>query len=144
MPSCVELYSKQLYFIRFVCDLQQRLWFSPATLVSTTNKIRWVICSLMLNNFSAVSWREQVNEMMMRSALSQTNTLSWIFIVLAHRNNSPQIDMSPHSDALAWFRDNQYLLFLLSLARSNKYQFYSILVLPNQGLNPRHTALMWF
>jgi hypothetical protein len=34
------------------------------------------------------------NEMMMRSALYQTNTLSWIFIVLAPWNNSLQIDMS--------------------------------------------------
>ena len=36
------------------------------------------------------------NEMMMRSALYETNMLSWIFIVLAHWNNSPRIDMSFH------------------------------------------------
>ena len=35
------------------------------------------------------------NEMMMKSALYYTNTLSWIFILLAHWNNSPRIDMSP-------------------------------------------------
>ena len=40
--------------------------------------------------------------------------LSWIFIVLTHWNNSPWIDMSPHSDTLAWFRANQSLLFLLN------------------------------
>jgi hypothetical protein len=40
------------------------------------------------------------NEMMMRSALYYTNMLSWIFIVLAHWNNSPWIDMSPLSDTL--------------------------------------------
>ena len=34
------------------------------------------------------------NEMMMRSAMCYTNTLSWIFIVLTHGNNSPRIDMS--------------------------------------------------
>jgi dihydrofolate reductase len=28
---------------------------------------------------------------------------SWIFIVLAHWNNSPRIDMLPHSDTLSWF-----------------------------------------
>ena len=33
--------------------------------------------------------------------------LSWIFIVLAHGNNSPRIDMSPHSDTLYWFQTNQ-------------------------------------
>jgi hypothetical protein len=46
------------------------------------------------------------NEMVMRSALYLTNMLSWIFIVLAHWNNSLQIDMSPHSDTLSWFRAN--------------------------------------
>jgi len=48
------------------------------------------------------------NTMMMRSAFYQTNTLCWIFIVLAHWNN-----MSPQSDTLSWFRANQSLLFLL-------------------------------
>jgi hypothetical protein len=54
------------------------------------------------------------NEMMMRSALYWTNTLSWIFIVLAHWNNSPRVDMSVNSDTLFWFRANQSLLFLMN------------------------------
>jgi hypothetical protein len=37
------------------------------------------------------------SEMMMRSALYQTNKLRWIFIVQSHWNNSPRIDMSSHS-----------------------------------------------
>ena len=53
---------------------------------------------------------------MMKSALFQTNTLSWIFIVLAHWNNSPRVDMSLHSDTLFWFWANQSLLFLLNAA----------------------------
>jgi hypothetical protein len=59
------------------------------------------------------------NEMMTRSTLYQTNTLSWIFlIVFAHWNKSPRIDimMSPHSNTLSWFRANQSLLFLLNAA----------------------------
>jgi hypothetical protein len=52
------------------------------------------------------------NEMMMRSALYWTNALSFIFIVLAHWNNSPWVNMSPHSDTLSSFRANQSLLFL--------------------------------
>jgi hypothetical protein len=48
--------------------------------------------------------------------LYQTNTLSWIFIVLAYWNNSPLIDMSRHLDTLSWFWDNQYWLFLLKAA----------------------------
>ena len=67
------------------------------------------------------------NEMMMRSALFLTNTLSWIFIVLAHWNNSTRVDMSLHSDTVSWFRANRSLLFFLNAAclaeRSNKYQF---------------------
>jgi len=56
------------------------------------------------------------NEMMMRFALYKINTLSCIFIVLAHWNNSPQIDISTHSDTLSWFRVNQLsLLFLLNV-----------------------------
>ena len=52
------------------------------------------------NIFSAISWRGQVKfyEMIMLSALSKTNTLSWIFIILAHRTDIPQVDMSLYSD----------------------------------------------
>ena len=52
------------------------------------------------------------NEMIIRFALFYTNTLSWIFIVLAHWNNSSWIDMLLHSYSLSWFRANQSLLFL--------------------------------
>ena len=40
--------------------------------------------------------------------------LSWIFIVLAHWNNSPRIDISLHLDTLSRFWANQSLLFLLN------------------------------
>ena len=46
--------------------------------------------------------------------LYKTNTLNWIFIVLAPWSNSPRMDMSPASDTLSWFRANQSLLFLLN------------------------------
>jgi hypothetical protein len=45
-------------------------------------------------------------------------TLSWIFIVLAHWNNSLRIDMLPHSDTLARFQANQSLLMVSILATS--------------------------
>jgi len=54
-----------------------------------------------------------LDEMMMMSALFQTNTLSWIFIVLAHWNNSPEVDISLHWDTSSWFQDNQSLFLLL-------------------------------
>ena len=63
--------------------------------------------------------------MMMRSALYQTNTLSWIFIVLVHCNNSPQINMSHYSDTLSG--GNQSFSFMLRIQRrSNKYQCCSL------------------
>ena len=44
-------------------------------------------------------------------------------------NNSPWIDMSPHSDTLSWFRVNQFLIFLLivvCVVVKQQYQFYSL------------------
>jgi len=51
-------------------------------------------CALnYISTFSAISWREQVNEMMMMSSLYYTNTPSWSFIVLTHWNNSSRVHM---------------------------------------------------
>ena len=57
-----------------------------------------------------------VNEMMTSSALYKTNTISWIYIVLAHWNSSRRVGMSPHSDTLSWFWAYQSLLFLFIAA----------------------------
>jgi hypothetical protein len=67
-------------------------------------------------------------EMMMRSALYQTNTLSWICIVLAQGNNSPRVDMSLHSNTLFWFRANQPLLLLFNDACLAEKQHIPLLV----------------
>ena len=67
--------------------------------------------------------------MMMRSPLYQTNTLSRIFIMLAHWNNTPHVDMSPHSDTLSCSEPTSLCFFSLMLPaqrRSSKYQFDSI------------------
>ena len=78
------------------------------------------------------------NEMMIRS------TFSWIFIVIAHWNNSSWIDMSPHSDTLSWFRANTSLLFLLNvacLAEKQQIPILCFLVWPDRDSNLRSTAL---
>jgi hypothetical protein len=63
------------------------------------------------------------NEIMTRSALYYTNTLSWFFLILlVHWNNSSRIDMSPHWYTLFWFRANQTLLFLFNAACFSKKQ----------------------
>jgi hypothetical protein len=80
-----------------------------------------------------------VNDIMMRSTLYLTNTLSWIFLVLTHWNNSPLIDMLPHSDTLSWFQANQSLLFFLNtacLAEKQQIPILQSLVSPDQGSKP--------
>ena len=69
------------------------------------------------------------NDMMMRSALYKTNTLSWTFKVPAHWNNSPWLDMSPHSDTLSWSEQTSrcsFSLMLCAYLRNYKYQFDSL------------------
>ena len=53
---------------------------------------------------------------MMRSALFTNNTLSCIFIVIAHWNNNSWAEMSLHSDTLFWFWAKQSLLLLPNAA----------------------------
>jgi len=70
--------------------------------------------------------------------------LSWIYIVLAHWNNSPRVDMTPHSDTLSCLRANQSLLFLLNascLAEKQQIPILWSLVWPDRGSNPRSTTL---
>ena len=47
--------------------------------------------------------------------------------MLAHWDNSPQVDMSLHLETLSWFRANHSLLFLLDAVRlAEKQQIYSL------------------
>ena len=64
--------------------------------------------------------------------------------MLAHWNNSPRIDMSPHLDTLFRFRANQSLLFLPNaacLAEKQQIPILQSLVWPNRDSNPRSTTL---
>ena len=82
------------------------------------------------------------NETMIMSALYYANMLSVIF--LAHWNNRPWVDISPHSDTLSWFRANQSLLFLLGAACLVEKQQISILkslVWSDRGSNEQTTSL---
>jgi hypothetical protein len=83
--------------------------------------MQWVSQLLLLNVNSSIfqlyhgeNKLHLNNEMMF--ALHETNTLSWIFIVFVHWNNSPRGNMLLHSDTLSWFRANQSLLLLLNAA----------------------------
>ena len=110
----------------------------------------WVSEWLFFNSISAIfqlyygEHKLIFNEIRMRSALFLTNTLSWIFIVLAQWNNSPRVDMSLHSDTLFWSWSNQSLLFILNVACLAEKQHIPILlslVWTDQDLNPLSTTL---
>ena len=60
-----------------------------------------------------------------------TNTLRWIFMVLAHWNNSLLVDMSLHLNTLFWFWANESLLLFLNAVCLSEmqqipYQFLSL------------------
>jgi hypothetical protein len=88
--------------------------------LSWSDNLQWVSEWLLFNANSEIFQLYHgenkliFNEIMMRSAFFQTNMLSWIFIVLAHWNNSPRIDMSPLSDTDPDFEPTKSLLFIPS------------------------------
>jgi hypothetical protein len=88
-----------------------------------------------------------VNDMTMMSTLRlhyKSNTVSLIFIVLVHWNNSLQVDMSLHSDTLFWFRANQSLFLLrntLCSAEKQQIPILRFLIWPEKSSNPQSSAL---
>jgi len=78
------------------------------------------------------------------STLYKTFTLSWIFIVLKHRNNSPQVNMSLHSDTISRIWVNRSLLLLLKalyLVKKHQIPISKSVAWPDRGPNPWSTAL---
>jgi hypothetical protein len=65
----------------------------------------------LLYNLPITVWNTEFTPSFSRVRVAQS-----IFIVLLHRNNSPRINMSPHSDTLSRFRANQFFLFLPNAA----------------------------
>jgi hypothetical protein len=53
------------------------------------------------------------NEKMMMSAVNQTNTHCWIFKVLAHWNNSPQVDTPLHYNHISGVTVNTQVQLIL-------------------------------
>jgi hypothetical protein len=70
----------------------------------------WLLFNANSAMFFAILWWEQVNfrwaDDEVRFVLDQHAELDF-FIVLAHWNNSPQVDMSLHLDTLFWLRTNR-------------------------------------
>ena len=119
-----KLYASILHYrtttdCRLTCDL---LYFIVREWVSD--------CSLTpIQQCSPILCREQVNIQWDDDKVRFCNRPTrWVgfFIVLAHWNNSPRVDMSLHSNTLFWFRANQSLLFLLNAACLAEKQQISI------------------
>jgi hypothetical protein len=93
--------------------------------ILTTIIIQWVsewvsdCCLTPIHQFSAISWREQVNfqwhDDEIHFVLDQHAELNF-HSASSLKRQLAGLDMSLHSDTLFWFRANQSLLFLLSVA----------------------------
>ena len=106
---------------------------------------------MLFNIFSYISWREQVTFQWDGDdfCFAFDQHACWIFIVLAHSNNSPRVDMSFHSaDTLSQFRANKSLILLfdsvwLALVPAVKQHIpiVSTLFWPDRGSNPQSISL---
>jgi hypothetical protein len=90
-----NLWSHEWYKILWSHDSHKILWSHDWYLKKTMmSRLVWVSewvsdCCANSAIVAAILWLI-FNETMTRSTLYYTNTLSWIFIVLAHWNNSPR------------------------------------------------------
>ena len=107
----------------------------------------WVsACCLMPHEqFSDISWRETSYVRWDNVSLCLTNTLI-VFIVLhvSHWNNSPLVDMVLNSTTMSWFRANQSLFFLLSVACKAEKQQIPILSLVCMCIVYTTTYMEWW
>jgi hypothetical protein len=74
----------------------------------------------------------------------KVNRPSWSFIMLAHWNNNPSLNMSLYSDILSRFRDDRFLILLLNaacLAESSKFQFHSLWFEPTMYITWSENAI---
>ena len=106
-----------------------------------------IIVYRQMSNLSTTSWREQVtfHEMLMMSALYYINTISLIFIVLDHWNNSPWVDMLHHPTHYPDSGPNSLLFLRLKAACLEEKQQISMLftlIWLYRGSNTRSTALL--
>ena len=98
------------------------------------NSVDWLIDWLI--DYSFTSYAKYFRRRMIMTsytdpALYWSKTLSWIFIVLAYRSNSPLIGMSPHLDTIFSLRSNQspYPLKYQELcgkAMSTNFRFFGV------------------
>ena len=99
----IHVYLWQLHQSRSVSE-QVSIYYIPLQVINCEIFFSYIIVRIILFYYEM---------MKMLFIFYQTNTLSWIFIVLAHWTIQ-RVDMSLHSDTLFWFQANQSLLFFLN------------------------------
>ena len=105
--------------------------------------LKHVVATRPKTNFSFITWRQQFffDDMMMMFVLYQTNTLSWIWIAVAHckNRNCPSEDytcsLTPSLGQFILIQREPVFLLTSSMQhawrRSCKYEFQSRLLYPN-------------
>ena len=154
MSIKIALSLSTVYYIKLKATLyRKKTSFVTAWNIMNRCVNEWVIVvKPQFSNFSAISWREQVNfqwdDDEVRFVLDQHAELD--FYSSSSLKQQSAGDMSLHSDTLFWFRANQSLLFLLNAAcLAEKQQapiLYSLSFDPtgarthNRGEQPHHCA----
>jgi hypothetical protein len=108
-------------------------WMSDCCLTPTHQIVSYIMAR---TSYFAMRW-------WWGSFCNRQTRLIGFFLVLAHWNNSPQIDMSHHSDTISWFRAKQFLLFLLNdVCVAEKQQIYTNFVVfgLTRGKHANHYA----
>jgi hypothetical protein len=89
--------------------------------------------------FNYILWRVQVNFQWEDGKVR----LHWVgfFLVLAHWNNSPRVDISLQSDTLFWFRANAAMLRLsINWKSIKKTCFYFLVQYTRKCINSTHLS----
>jgi hypothetical protein len=76
----------------------------------------------------------------MMPVLYQASMLSWNFITLAHRNNSPQSEMSLQPDTLSRFRQSDMFGYKIQNTVYISYESFHVVLFIFIGINFRGLA----
>jgi hypothetical protein len=107
VPGTCYRCCKKISNLKTGTNIPRMFWVSQRVIV-----VYWQV-----DNFSALSWREQVtfqwNDDDVHFVLDQ-HAYNWIFIVLADWNNSQLVEILLDLDTLSWFWANQTLFLLFN------------------------------
>ena len=119
----------------YLCSCLRQICCAKLTL-----RIYWLVVVVrQFRNSSTILWWFKLifNERMARSGYTELD----FFIVLAHWNNSPRVDLSLQSDTLFWFRANAVMLRLsINWKSITKTCFYFLVQYTRKCINSTHLS----